>query len=76
MCNHWEQVHLYFLIRTDETLSLFKPKNLSKTDSRGRSRRLPYYILTVLTYFFCLISIGLSSSDEGNKLKFLNIERA
>ena len=30
----------------------------------------------ILVYSFCLISIGLSLSDEANKMKFLNIERA
>ena len=30
----------------------------------------------ILVYMFCLISIGLSLSDEANKMKFLNIERA
>ena len=30
----------------------------------------------ILVYIFCLISIGLSLSDEANKMKFLNIERA
>ena len=29
----------------------------------------------ILVYIFCLISIGFSISDEGNKMKFLNIER-
>ena len=30
----------------------------------------------ILVYSFCLINIGLSLSDEANKMKFLNIERA
>ena len=30
----------------------------------------------ILVYIFCLISIGLSLSDEVNKMRFLNIERA
>ena len=30
----------------------------------------------ILVYIFCLIIIGLSLSDEANKMKFLNIERA
>ena len=30
----------------------------------------------ILVYIFCLISIGLSLSDEANKMQFLNIERA
>ena len=29
----------------------------------------------ILVNSFCLISIGLSLSDEANKMKFLNIER-
>ena len=33
-------------------------------------------IMQILVYIFCLISIGLSLSDEANKMKFLNIERA
>ena len=30
----------------------------------------------ILVYIFCLISIGLSLSDEANKMKFLITERA
>ena len=30
----------------------------------------------ILVYTFCLISIALSLSNEANKMKFLNIERA
>ena len=30
----------------------------------------------ILVYIFCLISIGLSLSDDANKMKFLNIESA
>ena len=32
--------------------------------------------MRILVYIFCLIIIGLSLSDEANKMKFLNIERA
>ena len=32
--------------------------------------------MQILVYIFCLISIGLSLSDEANKMKFVNIERA
>ena len=37
------------------------------------SRRRVYR--RILVYIFCLISIGLSLSNEANKMKFLNIER-
>ena len=30
----------------------------------------------ILVYIFCLVTICLSLSDEANKMKFLNIERA
>ena len=40
----------------------------------ARGVKTPYR--RVLVYIFCLISIGLSLSDEANKMKFLNIERA
>ena len=32
--------------------------------------------MQILVYIFCLINIGLSLSDEANKMKFLNNERA
>ena len=32
--------------------------------------------MQILVYIFCLTSIGLSLSDEANKMKFVNIERA
>lgn len=39
-------------------------------------RAICYWRILILVYIFCLISIGLSLSDEANKMKFLNIERA
>ena len=56
--------------------------NISVTNAEKKKKKL-YYMLHVqitygriLVYIFSLISIGFSLSDDADKMKFLNIERA
>ena len=55
--------------------------NISVTNAEKKKKL--YYMLHVqitygriLVYIFSLISIGFSLSDDADKMKFLNIERA
>ena len=56
--------------------------NMSVTNAWKKKLKLHYMLHVqitygrILVYIFCLISIGLSLSDDANKMKFLNIESA
>ena len=66
-------------LRSDQNNASFKPKGIISLVRTLllKEKFLPRTDCTrILVYTFCLISIALSLSNEANKMKFLNIERA
>ena len=90
-CFHSRVQHLWKLIETKESVCIRKEFNSQRTGLQHKHGRRfiilehqyghrdvmwKRYFGESLFTFFCLISIDLSLSDEANKIKSLNIERA